>query len=416
VRRHRVSSSSRTGAPAGSAACCRPTCPSATTRCTATGAPPVTVIVSPGRCLPHPGRLWGWAVQTYALRSATAWGVGDLGDLARFGHWARAVGAGFALINPLDAAIPERPRRTSPYYPSSRRFRDLLYLDVDGRPGYRSHRRPAVRSGGRGRRWARPDRPRRRDGREAPRAGVAVVGGRWLRPRGGLRGLPRRTGPRAGTVRHVRDPGRAPRLRVAVVAGGLPRSGRCRGHRLRGPACRSDRLPRVAASGCSTSSCVAPGRADPADARPADRGRSRWRGRVGVAGRAVRARRDRRSAARRARTGRGRTGVSRPSIPWKLRQAAYRPWIETMRASFRHAAALRIDHVLGLFRLFWIPPDGPKVGELRRPGCARALLDILALESHRADASPSSRIGASWSRARSGGRATSAVPRSSLPP
>ena len=44
-----------------------------------------------------------------------------------------------------------------------------------------------------------------------------------------------------------------------------------------------------------------------------------------------------------------------PFIPWKLRNAAYEPFIQTIRASLRHAGGLRIDHVMGLFRLFWIP-------------------------------------------------------------
>jgi (1->4)-alpha-D-glucan 1-alpha-D-glucosylmutase len=46
-----------------------------------------------------------------------------------------------------------------------------------------------------------------------------------------------------------------------------------------------------------------------------------------------------------------------PLIPARLRHAAYAPFIDTLRASMRYAGALRIDHVMGLMRLFWIP-DG----------------------------------------------------------
>ena len=44
-----------------------------------------------------------------------------------------------------------------------------------------------------------------------------------------------------------------------------------------------------------------------------------------------------------------------PWDPWKLRAAAYEPYIETLRAVLRPAAGLRVDHVMGLFRLFWVP-------------------------------------------------------------
>ena len=75
-----------------------------------------------------------------------------------------------------------------------------------------------------------------------------------------------------------------------------------------------------------------------------------------------------------------------PFNPWSLRAAGYEPYIETVRAALRHAAALRIDHVMGLFRLYWIPVGaGPAAGAyVRYPD--RELLDILALESTRARA------------------------------
>jgi 4-alpha-glucanotransferase len=75
-----------------------------------------------------------------------------------------------------------------------------------------------------------------------------------------------------------------------------------------------------------------------------------------------------------------------PFDPWKLRDAAYEPFIETVRAGFRHAGGLRFDHVMGLFRLYWIPRDSSaKHGTyVRYPH--GDLLDILALESVRAGA------------------------------
>src|SRR4029077_20915295 len=75
-----------------------------------------------------------------------------------------------------------------------------------------------------------------------------------------------------------------------------------------------------------------------------------------------------------------------PLIPWKLRRAGYQPFIETIRATLRHAGGLRIDHVMGLFRLFWIPRAlGAKRGTYVRSR-AEELLAIVALESERASA------------------------------
>jgi 4-alpha-glucanotransferase len=75
-----------------------------------------------------------------------------------------------------------------------------------------------------------------------------------------------------------------------------------------------------------------------------------------------------------------------PFDPWKLRDAAYEPFVQTVRAGFRHAGGLRFDHVMGLFRLYWIPTgESPRAGTyVRYP--YRDLLDILALESVRAGA------------------------------
>jgi len=75
-----------------------------------------------------------------------------------------------------------------------------------------------------------------------------------------------------------------------------------------------------------------------------------------------------------------------PFIPGRLRAAHYQPFIQTIRAMLRHAGGLRIDHVMGLFRLFWIPRAlGAKGGAYVRTR-ADEMLAIVALESHRAQA------------------------------
>jgi 4-alpha-glucanotransferase len=75
-----------------------------------------------------------------------------------------------------------------------------------------------------------------------------------------------------------------------------------------------------------------------------------------------------------------------PFVPHRLRAAGYRPFIQTIRAMLGHAGGLRIDHVMGLFRLFWIPRGlGAKHGAYVRSR-AEELLAICAVESVRAKA------------------------------
>jgi 4-alpha-glucanotransferase len=82
-------------------------------------------------------RSWGLTIQLYAVRSAASWGHGDFRDLADLAAWsARALGAGFVLINPLHAAEPVPPISTSPYLPMSRQFISPLYLRIEDLPEY----------------------------------------------------------------------------------------------------------------------------------------------------------------------------------------------------------------------------------------------------------------------------------------
>ncbi|MEN8650403.1 4-alpha-glucanotransferase [Streptomyces sp. 21So2-11] len=95
------------------------------------------LIVAPDR-VPQPrGRSYGLLVQLYSLLSERSWGMGDLGDLAELGSWSgRALGVGFVQINPLHAAVPGTPTDASPYRPSSRRFPDPVHLRVEDVPEY----------------------------------------------------------------------------------------------------------------------------------------------------------------------------------------------------------------------------------------------------------------------------------------
>ncbi len=84
-------------------------------------------------------REWGFTVQLYSVRSRASWGHGDLGDLAELAAWSAGdLGAGFVLINPLHAAEPLPPVSASPYLPMSRRWVSPLYLRVEDIPEYRN--------------------------------------------------------------------------------------------------------------------------------------------------------------------------------------------------------------------------------------------------------------------------------------
>lgn len=105
-----------------------PSPPGATTA-TATA----TLLVAPDR-IPVPGdldrrRAVGLAAQLYQVRSAGSWGMGDLTDLATLADWAgREHGADFVLVNPMHAGEPYPPVSPSPYLPTTRRFASPLYL------------------------------------------------------------------------------------------------------------------------------------------------------------------------------------------------------------------------------------------------------------------------------------------------
>lgn len=96
----------------------------------AQGAEPVRAFQGDGR------RVWGLAVQLYALRSRTNWGLGDFGDLARLVDVAAGAGAAAVGLNPLHALFPDRAEQASPYAPNSRLFLNVLYIDVAAIPEF----------------------------------------------------------------------------------------------------------------------------------------------------------------------------------------------------------------------------------------------------------------------------------------
>jgi 4-alpha-glucanotransferase len=99
------------------------------------------LMVSPPKCFEPAAiaagrRLWGIAVQLYTVRSQVNWGIGDFRDLEMLIRWMASSGAGFIGVNPLHALAPADPVRASPYSASSRQFLNVLYISVPGVPEF----------------------------------------------------------------------------------------------------------------------------------------------------------------------------------------------------------------------------------------------------------------------------------------
>jgi 4-alpha-glucanotransferase len=344
----------------------------------------VHLIVTPGGChLPAGLQTWGWAAQAYAVRSAESWGFGDLGDLHRLGRWsATALGAGFLLVNPLHAATPVPPLQPSPYSPSSRLYRNPLYIRVEEAPGAAEARLDVTVLAA----TARALNATRRIDRDRV----------WELKRRALEAIWRSFGGDPAFEQYRREEGEALE-RFATFCALAERHGpawRRWAEAYRDPAspavgrftaAHADRvrfhqwlqwvldrqLERVAAEIRLIQDLPVGIDPDGADAWA-------WQ-RLLATGATIGAPPDRYNTA-------GQNWGLAPLVPFRLRETAYEPFIRTIRASLRHAGGLRIDHAMGLFHLFWIPEDGePAAGAfVRYP--ADDLLGIVALESHRARA------------------------------
>jgi 4-alpha-glucanotransferase len=336
------------------------------------------LIVSPGRCRLPEERAWGWAVQLYAARSRGSRGIGDLADLRAIREMAQAQGAGFVLINPLHAVAPTEGQEASPYLPATRRFRNPVYLRVEEVPGADG----VDLSDAEGRALS--------DGELIDRDAI------WAHKRAVLR----RIFDAAGERKDFRDwwwfQGQplqdwATWCAVADVHGPDWHTWPDELRDPRGDAVRrfaeqherevafhawlqwaTSRQLDAAADGMTVIQDLPIG--------VAGGGADAWAWQdVLASGVDVGAPPD-------AFNVQGQNWGSPPLVPWRLRAADYEPFIQSIRATMAGGGGLRIDHVMGLFRLWWVPSDGSAAdgAYVRYP--AEDLLDIVALESYRAQA------------------------------
>ncbi|MGW7722097.1 4-alpha-glucanotransferase [Streptomyces canus] len=358
------------------------------------------LIVAPPRLPAPPGRSYGLLVQLYSLLSHRSWGMGDLGDLAELTSWAgRALGAGFVQVNPLHAAVPGAPTDPSPYRPSSRRFPDPVHLRIEDIPEYVQ--------------VADPDRLRAlRERAERLREAVlekdALIDrdAVWELKREALelvREVPLGPGRRAAYADYLAEGGEALEdhatwCALAEVHGsdwsrwpaGLrdPRSAetaRARGELMDRVDFHS-RLAWLTESQLGAAQRVAREAGMPVGVvhdlavgvHP--EGADAWAQQAYfAAGMSVGAPPD-------AFNARGQDWGLPPWRPDRLAESGYAPYRQLLRALFRYAGALRIDHVMGLFRLWWVPQGRPPTEGTYVRYDAEAMLAVLVLEASRAGA------------------------------
>jgi 4-alpha-glucanotransferase len=343
-----------------------------------------TLVLSPGVCmLPANAPTWGWAVQVYAVRSTSSWGIGDLVDLATLARWSTAeLGAGLLLVNPLHAAVPVVPQDASPYYPSSRRYRNPLYLRVEEVPGAGEL---GAELGEPARAGRALDEDRRIDRDAVFNLKMPALARLWERFGGD---------DRFDVWRAEQGHALEAYATFCVLSEEHGRPWHSWPSGLRHPAGADVAAFRERNRGRVDFHCWLQWLLDEQLARASVEvpvvhdlavgfdpgGADAWEWQDVLAhGMSVGAPPDEFNT-------RGQDWGLPPFDPWRLRAASYRPFVETVRSAFRHAGGLRLDHVMGLFRLFWVPhgatpADGTYV---RYP--AADLLDIVALESHRAGA------------------------------
>jgi 4-alpha-glucanotransferase len=342
------------------------------------------------------GRAWGFMAQLYSVRSRASWGVGDLADLAELCWRAgRECGADFMLVNPLHAAEPTTPMTPSPYLPTSRRFVNPLYVRVEDvrEAAYLSSADRALVE------WAaEPARaldddpgPIDRDAAwTAKRAALEIV---FAAPRSGARqaafeafveregdglrtfalwcALAERHGSE-GWPDELADP-----TSPEVVAQAAELADRVEFHTwLQWVADEQLRAAQRAAREGGMAIGVMHDLAVGVHPQGADV----WAlGDVLARGATVGAPPDMYNQ-------QGQDWSQPPWNPDELARVAYRPYRDMLRSVLRHAGAIRIDHVIGLFRLWWVPTgSAPSEGAYVRYD-HEALVGILALEARRAGA------------------------------
>lgn len=341
---------------------------------------------------------WGLMTQLYSVRSRRSWGQGDADDLGELAQWAgQALGAGFVLVNPLHAPSPTVPVEPSPYLPVTRRFVSPLYVRVEAIPEH-AYLTGAVRA----------EIERTALLQRATSASTALLDrdAVWEAKRSALtlvHAVPRSPAREADYQAFVDREGDglvafATWCALAEVHGDVwsewpaglqdPESDEV-------ARARDDLAERV--HFYSWLQWVLDEQLHDAQARARDAGMA-----LGVvhdlavgvhpdgsdtwALQHVMARGVTVGAPPDAFNQVGQDWSQPPWRPDRLAESGYAAYRDMLRTVLRHAGGIRVDHVIGLFRLWWVPEGRPASEGTYVRFDHEALVGILALEAHRAGA------------------------------
>jgi 4-alpha-glucanotransferase len=341
-------------------------------------------------------RAWGLAAQLYSVRSRQSWGVGDLTDLTDLAVWsASRHGADYLLVNPLHAAGPTKPMEPSPYLPTSRRFFNPIYLHVEAIPEFAELRKRS-----------RIRRLRSEVQERAGRLDSIDRDGAWAAKRAALQLLhrtPRSAGRELSYAAFLDREGRAldhfatwcvlaekyggdwhswPESLHHPDASGIgafveKHSDAVDFHRW-----LQWQLDEQLASAQSQAirAGMSLGVMHDLAVGVHPNGADAWALQDAlVLGVTAGAPPDEFNQL-------GQDWSQPPWRPDRLDEQEYRPFRALMRAVLRHAGGIRIDHIIGLFRLWWIPQGSPPTQGTYVRYDHEAMIGIVALEAHRAGA------------------------------
>ena len=335
--------------------------------------------------------VWGVMAQLYSVRSEQSWGIGDFFDLGMLAEAVAAEGADYLLINPVHAAQPVPPVEDSPYLPTSRRFVNPIYISVEAVPEY-----GRLDAGARAEiaELAAPLKAMNRSAEPLRRNEIFAVKLQVLRE---LFYLSMEDEERAHSFElftldegeGLADFGRWCAEAAAVAAS----SGAGSPHRHSGSdedleeATRfymwlqfiADEQRRIAQEKALTAGMQIGIMTDLAVGIHPDGADAHTLRDVLVPDASVGAPPDQYSQ-------QGQDWSQPPWDPRALAEAGYGPWRDLLRTVLRHSGGIRVDHVLGLFRLFWLPrADTPADGAYMNYDY-EAMVGVLTLEAQRAGA------------------------------
>ncbi|AXK35149.1 4-alpha-glucanotransferase [Streptomyces armeniacus] len=352
------------------------------------------------------GRGFGLLTQLYSLLSERSWGMGDLGDLGELAAWSgRAHGADFVQLGPLHAAVPAAepgaPTDPSPYRPSTRRFPDPVHLRIEAVPEYALLTGDARRQAGE--LLERAGQLRDAVLRKEAHIDRDAVWELKLAALELIRQVPLGPGRRAAYCDFLAERGESledhatwcalaelhgPDWRAWPAGLDDPRS-------LRTARVRGELMDRVdfhswlawltdeqlaGAQRAAREAGMAVGLVHDLAVGVHPHGADSWAQQdVFAAGMSVGAPPD-------AFNPHGQDWGLPPWRPDALARHGYAPYREVLAGLLRHSGALRIDHVMGLFRLWWVPEGRPPTEGAYVRYDAEAMLGALALEAHRAGA------------------------------